>query len=242
MIELPRLQGVEIKMVSNDLKKRVFFPADIYFSNLISISEVPVYSPINSLMIPAYVFLLFSIVLAGIYYLLFRRFPGKAGNQAVKIKRSVFMLLIILLLFFSGTYIYREVLAVRSHWNAYGDDLVSGNIEETYMGIYDFERFIDWAGDVIPEGRGGVILFIKGEPVYIMSEMAYNLYPRDIRFIDISGKTHSEITGEIESIRIASQLAYDHLIILSEDDAWLASGYELVARYRSTGGFIYSLK
>ena len=143
--------------------------------------------------------------------------------------------------FFPATYIYGEVLAVKSHWNAYGDDLLSGNIEDTYLGIYDFERFIIWADETIPEGQP-VIVFVKGEPVYIMSEMAYNMYPRDIKFLDISGKTADDIAAEIDDIRRASGKKYDYLIVLSEDDSRLASGYELTARYRSTGGYIYKIK
>jgi len=238
-IALPQFEDTDIELFSVSLNQRSFFPVDIYFLGLIRSPEIPVYSPINRFMIQTYVFLFSSLFLAGIYSLLFIRHPKKRALQ--RIKRALLILIILILVFFSGTYIYREVLTVKSYWKAYGDDLISGRYEETYLGIYDFERFILWVNDLIPEDQN-LILFIKGEPIYIMSEMAYNLYPRDIKFIDISGKTREEITDEIDSIKISSENIYGHLIILSEDEAWLASGYELMAQYRSTGGLIFSLK
>ncbi|TET48182.1 MAG: hypothetical protein E3J58_06825 [Actinomycetota bacterium] len=75
-----------------------------------------------------------------------------------------------------------------------------------------------------------------------MSEMAYNLYPRDIKFINISGKTFDEINSEIEGINESPTDAYNYLIVLSEDNAYSASRFELLARYRTTGGFIYRIK
>ncbi len=74
-----------------------------------------------------------------------------------------------------------------------------------------------------------------------MSEMAYNLYPRDIKFINISGKTYDEINAEIESINKAAEDTYDYLITLSEDDTASAFRFELLSRYRTTGGYIYQL-
>ena len=118
---------------------------------------------------------------------------------------------------------------------------MSGSLDKTYLGFYDFEKFIMWVDGTIPEGMD-IIVYVRGEPVYIMSEMAYNLYPRDIKFINISGKTYDEINAEIESISEGHEDAYNYLIALSEDDAHSAFRFELLARYRTTGGFIYRVR
>jgi len=75
-----------------------------------------------------------------------------------------------------------------------------------------------------------------------MSELAYNLYPRDIKFIDLSGRDYEEINDEIEEMSQSYTDAYEYLIVLSEDDSYFAAGLELIAKYRTTGGFIYSTR
>jgi len=145
------------------------------------------------------------------------------------------------LLFFSATYIYAEVLAVKSYWHTYRDEIISGDLESTYSGFYGFEKFISWAGGIVPEDKD-IIALVRGEPVYIMSELAYNLYPRDIKFIDLSGRDYEEINDEIEEMSQSYTDAYEYLIVLSEDDSYFAAGLELIAKYRTTGGFIYSTR
>jgi hypothetical protein len=157
------------------------------------------------------------------------------------IKKAVFIFIISILLLFSVNFVYTEIITVKSYWGSYKKHIMAGSLDETYFGFYDFEKFIIWADDTIPEGMD-IIVFLRGEPVYIMSEMAYNLYPRDIKFINISGRTFEEINSEIESINKSYKDIYEYLIVLSEDDASSAFRFELLARYRTTGGFIYKIK
>jgi hypothetical protein len=241
VLELPDFEGIEIELLGASLRKRIFFPIDTYLSGLAMKPHASGYIDLNRFLIPSYVFLLIFLILAGIYYLLFRKISFKGTGQTIIVKRAVFIFILLILVFFSGTYIYQEVITIRSYWRSYGDDLASGSIDDTYLGTYDFERFITWVAGVIPDDQN-IILFIKGEPVYTMSEMAYNLYPRDIRFINIIGKTNYEINAEIEYIKSSSVSEYDYLIVLSRGDAWLASSYGLMARFRSTGGYIYDLR
>ena len=235
-LELPDFEDIDMEVIKVHLRERLFFPADIYLAGLLKSPAAPVYASINRFLIPSYIFILLLILLAGIYMMMRGRpFAWKA------FKRTVFITILLILIFFSSAGIYDEVRAVRSYWSAYGDDLMSGEIEDTYLGIYDLEKFIAWADETIPEGRD-IIVFVKGEPVYIMSEFAYNMYPRDIRFVDISGKTFNEVKAILEDIDDIYGSKYNYLIILSEENTNLASRYELIARYRSNGGYIYKLR
>lgn len=241
ILELPRIEGTDIRMSSVELRKRVFFPLDIYLERMLPGSTGTGFININKFLIPAYILLFLFLMLCLIYYLLFRPFPNKKVSHGMAIRKAVFVFILSILMFFSATYIYVEAAAVKSHWKAYGDNIISGRLEDTYLGFYDFEKFIMWADGIIPEGRD-VIVFVRGEPVYIMSEMAYNLYPRDIKFINISSRTFDEINAEIENINEASEDAYEYLIALSEDDSHSVSRFELLARYRTTGGFVYEIE
>lgn len=239
VLELPPVEGTNIGISSVVLRKRIFFPLDIYLGR--KLPGTVGTGSVNNFLIPSYILLFLFLVLCLIYYLLFRSFPGKKTNPGKIVKRAVFIFILSILMFFSTLYIYAGVFTIKSYWKAYGDNVMSGELEGTYQGFYDFEKFIMWADTVIPQGKD-IIVFVRGEPVYIMSEMAYNLYPRDIKFINISGKILDKINAEIESINEASEDAYKYLIALSEDDAYFASRFELLARYRTTGGFIYEIE
>jgi len=239
LIEPPVFNGIDAEVLDVSLKERIFFPVDIYLSTILKEHIIPEYRPINRFLIPVYLLLFSVTVLAGIYYLIFGRHPDTGLKEKKKAKGAVFLSILCILIFFSATYIYNEVLAVRSYWDAYGDDIASGNIADTYQGIYDFEEFIKWADTVIPDEHS-VIVFVNGDPVYIKSEFAYNMYPRDVRFIDIRGKTKDQVTSEIDELYYAYK-GIDYLIVLSENDQWLAYGYSQVTYYRSNGGFIYDL-
>ncbi len=242
IVELPQVEGTDIRMSSVVLRKRVFFPLDIYLGRKLLPGAAKTGSTdINNFLIPAYILLFLFLMLCCIYYLLFRSFSNKSISCGMIVKKAVFVFILSILMFFSATYIYAEAATMKSYWRAYGDNIMSGRLEDTYQGFYDFEKFIMWVDSIIPEGRG-IIVFVRGEPVYIMSEMAYNLYPRDIKFINISGRTFNEINTEIESINRTSEDAHKYLITLSEDDAHSVSGFELLARYRTTGGFIYEIE
>ncbi len=241
ILELPQIEGTYIRISSVELRKRVFFPLDIYLGRMLTVSAGTGPVSINKFLIPAYILLFLFLLLCLIYYLLFRSFPNKKISHGMAIRKAVSIFILSILMFFSATYIYAEAAAVKSYWKAYGDNILSGQLEDTYLGFYDFEKFITWADGIIPEGRD-IIVFVRGEPVYIMSEMAYNLYPRDIKFINISGRTFDEINSDIENTNKASENAYDYLIALSEDDAHSVSRFELLAKYRTTGGFVYEIE
>lgn len=241
VVELPPVEGTDMEISSVVFRKRIFFPLDIYLGRkLLGVAgSGPI--NINNFLIPSYILLLLFLILCLIYYLLFRSFYSKKINPGMIVKRAVFIFILSVLVLFSATYIYNGVFTIKSYWKAYGDNVMSGELEDTYQGFYDFEKFIIWADNVIPQGKD-IIVFVRGEPVYIMSEMAYNLYPRDIKFKNISGRTLDEINAEIESMNEASEDGYEYLIALSEDDAHFASQFELIARYRTTGGFIYEIE
>jgi hypothetical protein len=237
--DLPRLDGVDIRLSQAVFKKRIFFPLDIYLAGkLLNLSPASA-GELNNLLIPAYILIFIFLIVSGIYILFFDTPAKKGAMRAAKKAVSIFILSV--LLFFSATYIYAEVLAVKSYWQAYRDEIISGDLESTYRGFYGFEKFISWAGEIVPEDKN-ILALVRGEPVYIMSEMAYNLYPRDIKFIDLSGRDYEEINDEIEEISQSYTDSYEYLIVLSEDDSYFAAGFELVARYRTTGGFIYSTR
>jgi hypothetical protein len=52
-------------------------------------------------------------------------------------------------------------------------------------------------------------VLVKGEPIYIMAQMAYGLYPKDIKFIDISRMSAEEITDKITSLNFAESPGKD---------------------------------
>lgn len=241
ILELPSIEGIDIEISSVAFRKRVFFPLDIYLGRRLLETAGTGSANINNFLIPSYMLLFLFLVLCLIYFFLRRFFPGKKINPGMIIKRAVFIFILSVLMFFSATYIYSGTATIKSYWTAYGDNVMSGELEGTYQGFYDFEKFIIWTDSIIPRGKD-IIVFVRGEPIYIMSEMSYNLYPRDLKFINISGRTPDEINAELESINVTSGDAYTYLIALSEDDAYFAFQFELLTRYRTTGGFIYKLQ
>ncbi len=241
VLEIPQIEGVEIEVGQISLKDRIAYPADIYISKKLQALSDGTTRTIDPFLIPTYIFLILFLTLSAIFYFLFRSYYSNQGRKISQvIKKAVFIFIISILLLFSVSFVYKEIITVKSYWDSYKKHIVAGSLDETYFGFYDFEKFIMWVDGAVPEGKD-IIVYVRGEPVYIMSEMAYNLYPRDIKFINISGKTFDEINAEIESINDAHKDAYNYLIALSEDDTASAFQFELLSRYRTTGGFIYKL-
>ncbi|MHB8280837.1 MAG: hypothetical protein ACYDIA_24820, partial [Candidatus Humimicrobiaceae bacterium] len=88
-------------------------------------------------------------------------------------------------------------------------------------------------------------VLIRGEQIYIESELAYNLYPRDIKFINISKSSPEKIAGEIS--RINSEAAkqnknYKYLIALSDEDIKDDKILKLQYSYRTDAGLIFIIK
>lgn len=242
VLEIPQIEGVGIKVGQILLKDRIAYPADIYINRKIQDLSGETIRLFNPFLIPAYILLILFLILSTIFFFLFRSYFTKQGRKiSLIIKKAVFIFIISILLLFSASFIHTEIITVKSYWDSYKKHILTGSLDQTYFGFYNFEKFIMWVDGVIPEGMD-IIVYVRGEPVYIMSEMAYNLYPRDIKFINISGRTYEEINTEIESINEAEEDIYNYLIALSEDDASSAFRFELLARYRTTGGFIYKIK
>jgi hypothetical protein len=236
ILEVPDLEGIDITIESLALKKRIFFPLDTFLEEKLA-GDYHIFRSIDHFFIPAYALLLLSMILAAAYCILFIK-PAK--NRCFR--KTVFIVLLSIMLFFTAASVRNEFSALESYWKSYGDDFLSGNIENTYKGVYDFERFIDWADDKLPEGRGAIV-FVKGEPVYIMSEMAFNMYPRDLRFLDISGKSSEDIEKYLDGPGGAYDKGYTCLIVLSVDDSGLVDPrYRMIGRYNSSGGLLYVLK
>ena len=236
ILEVPDLEGIDITIESLALKKRMFFPLDIFLEEKLA-GDYHIFRSIDHFLIPAYALLLLSMILAAAYCIFFIR-PAK--NRCFR--KTVFIVLLSIMLFFAALSIRNEFFVLKSYWRSYGDDLLSGSIEDTYTGIYDFERFIAWADDVLPEDRGAIV-FVKGQPIYIMSEMAFNMYPRDLKFLDISGKDREEIEKDLDGLAGAHDGRYSRLIVLSGDDSGLVDDrHRIIARYTPDGGFIYALE
>ena len=74
-----------------------------------------------------------------------------------------------------------------------------------------------------------------------MSEMSYNLYPRDIKFINISNKENGQILDEIININSKDSNNYKYIIALSEEDSTSLKDLNLIFKYRENSGFIYKI-
>ena len=131
-----------------------------------------------------------------------------------------------------------KIFTIKSYYGAYKEYIISSNLSETYMGFYNFKKFIFWLADKIPEEEN-IIVLVKGEPVYIMSEMAYNLYPVDIKFVDISSKKELEIINEIQFINSRYSQNYRYIIAFSGKDGISSKNFTLVDKYKEDAGFVY---
>ncbi|MCJ7665128.1 MAG: hypothetical protein MUO59_00135 [Actinobacteria bacterium] len=241
VLEIPQVGGVEIEVERILLKERIAFPADIYISKKLQDLISDNTRTISPLLIPAYLLILMFLILAAVFYFMFRSPFSKQGrNTGIIIRKTVFIFILAVLLSFSAKYIYTEIITAKSYWDSYRSYVLSGRLDRTYMGFYDFEKFIQWLDGLIPPEED-LIVFVRGEPVYIMSEMAYNLYPRDIKFINISNRSYDDINSEIGSLSKVRNNSYNHIVVLSEDDAGPAFRFELISRYRVTGGFVYRI-
>ncbi len=131
---------------------------------------------------------------------------------------------------------------VKSYMDSYSRNIFLKDEDNAYYGFYDFEKFILWLNSNIPVNEN-IIVPLKGEPVYIMAEMAYNLYPRDIKFPNTSGKELSEVINDIESISMKGKTpAYNYIVVLWDAEPLYYKSFEFVAKYRENGGFIFRVK
>jgi hypothetical protein len=264
-IEIPRIEGVEINMSKITAAQRTFIPVDsninYFLTNSLNIRNI------NRYFTPAYIFILAMLIIYAVYMLFARTCSGKKipagikGNQgdvspvsmpfcaskqnkksSYKYAKTVLVIVMLLIPLLSVFYFMaaNTLFTVKSYWDSYKKYIVEGRLDEAYYGFYDFEKFIAWVDENTAPGKNLAVL-VRGDPVYIMAEMAYNLYPRDIKFIDISGKNEVEIEEELEKLSQAPG-NYNYLVILSEEDNMDFKNIKFLSAYRQTGGLLYRLK
>ena len=245
-VELPQIEGIDISVDRVELKNRTFFPADIYFNLQVKrILEIQPSFLVNRFLAPSYILLAIILIMAVVFQLLFRSYPGqgtagKGRNTAIS-GRVVIIASAAMLVFFSFYFLSIQAFTLKSYWDSYKKDIQSGDLDKTYLGYYDFEKFISWLGDEIP-GNENIIVLVRGEPIYIMSEMAYNLYPKDIKFINISKKEGPVIFEEIMGISGTEISDYSYVVALSSEDTAKIPGLTLIGKYTGDGGLIYTFK
>ena len=159
--------------------------------------------------------------------------------------KMIFSALVIILFIFSVYFFKNEIITVKSYYDSYKKNIRQANLKNTYLGFYDFEKFISWASQKIPENEN-LIVFVRGEQIYIESELAYNFYPRDVKFINISQNTAEKINNEILDINSQTENqdknSYKYIIALSAEDVKNIDVLTLEYNYRPDAGFIYTLK
>lgn len=253
-IELPAVEGVNIDIEKISFRKRAAAPVDSYinrfFRNNFNIREI------NRFFIPAYL---------GFIMLCFFIYSLKLVSKKVITGKMAFSFAAIILVVFSFYYMKNEVFTVKSFFDSYRKNISEGDFKNTYLGFYDFEKFIAWLDENTPENENLIVL-VRGEQIYIMSEMAYNLYPKDIKFINISGKSLGDIETDIDIAVRDSEREYSYLVSLSGEDfinrdlstinandpgsegtdaeekiKILQKKYVLEKNYRETGGFLYRI-
>jgi len=229
-IDIPEAAGVKISVNNIVLKERILPSLDSYINylskNTFNIEHT------NRFLTPAYIFLAVLLVIYVAHNLLFKR--------SVKTYKAFLAVLISILIFASFNFMALEACTVKSYWDSYKKYILSGSLSKTYAGFYNFEKFISWLGSRIPEDEN-IIVLVRGEPIYIMSEIAYNLYPADVKFINISQKENAEILEEAALINFKSQNKYSYIIALSENDRLYSNKLVMVDKYKDSGGFVYKL-
>ena len=236
-IEIPDIDGVEISINKIQLKRRLLFPLDSYINYFFKSSFNIDY--INRFLTPAYIFLAFVLIAFLMNYLLFK---NKKNNKIYisRIDKTILFSVVTILVLFSFYFLSLQVFTLKSYWDSYRKYIISGDLKNTYLGFYDFEKFISWLDEKIPKDDNLIVL-VRGEPVYIMSEMSYNLYPRDIKFINISNKENGQILDEIININSKNSNNYKYIIALSEGDSTSLKDLNLIFKYRENSGFIYKI-
>ena len=236
-IDIPDIDGVEISINKIQLKRRLLFPLDSYINYFFKSSFNIDY--INRFLTLAYIFLAFVLIAFLMNYLLFK---NKKNNKIYisKIDKTILFSVVTILVLFSFYFLSLQVFTVKSYWDSYRKYIINGDLENTYLGFYDFEKFINWVDEKIPKYENLIVL-VRGEPIYIMSEISYNLYPRDIKFINISNKEDRQVLDEIVNINSKNSNNYKYIIALSEDDSTSLKDLYLIFKYRGNSGFIYKI-
>ena len=234
LIEVPDVKGISININKISFDNRLIFPLDSYinkfFKENFSIREI------NRFLTPAYIGLLFILIM--VYSL-------KLVSRRVMTGKILFSASVIILFIFSVFFFKNEILTVKSFYDSYKKNIHQIDLKNTYLGFYDFEKFINWAADKIPV-KENMIVLIRGEQIYIESELAYNLYPRDVKFINISQSNPEKINNEILNInsdpKNQDKNSYKYVIALSAEDVKNNDALILKYSYKPDAGLIYTLK
>ncbi len=250
-IELPNVSGINFDIQKISVKKRFFPPLDSYinrfFRNNFEIRKI------NRFFIPAYLIMILFCFFA---------FSLKFVSKKVLTGKIIFFFTTVILVIFSFYYLKNEFFVLKSYYDSFRKNIVSRDFQSTYLGFYDFKKFILWLDKNTPDDAAIVVL-VRGEQIYIMSELAYNLYPKDIIFSNISGKNIGSIVSDIDRILKSSKKDYSYLVSLSRDDFLNTDFFEdkstdnakeskntekdlkekfvLENKYRETGGFLYKI-
>jgi len=237
-LEVPVIDGIDINICEIELKKRILPGLDSWINyhlkNSLDIDNI------NPVITQIYIFMLLAIFMSGVFYFLFLR----VKKTEPRVPAIISCIIVLSLFAFSIFFMQAGFYTVKSYFDSYRSYILSARLGSTYEGFYNFERFIKWLDDKIPAGKNAIVL-LKSEPVYIMSELAYNLYPADIKFIDIGGKTSREILDEINDVRSENDKLggnYDYLVVLTKNDIPGSPDLELVDSYREDAGFLYRIR
>ena len=218
-IEIPKINGIDIQINSITLNKRIIFAADshvnYFFKSYFQLSYIDRY------LTPAYIFLIFFIAFFPLFCFLLNKESNivirKAGGIIGNLRTLATLLPLLLLIFFSFYFINNYIFTVKGYWDSYKQYIISGRVDETYYGFSDFKKFVTWVDGKVPEGNN-IIVLVKGEPVYIMAQMSYGLYPKDVKFIDINDKNAEQIKNMIDKINSGADNNYKYLIAISDAD------------------------
>jgi len=249
VIEIPEIDGVLIDINKIELKKRNFLALDSYINY--SFKKYLNITYINRYFTPAYIFLILCLLMFLINKLIninfIKKFSLKTCNKKTIVKKiTLFPLLIsvlsiLILTLFTFYFINNNLFIIKSYWDSYRKYILSCNLNNTYHGFYDFEKFIYWIDKKIPEGENLIVL-VRGEPIYIIAEMVYTLYPRDLKFLNTSNRSSEQLINNIEKINLGSKNKYNYIVILSQEDTFQSIELTFIDKYRQTGGYIFKLE
>jgi len=212
-IWLPKVDGIKIELKGLSLKERLALPIDShinkFFRQHFNIGHV------DRFLMPTYL---------GFVLLCLFTMSLKLVSKKVLTGKVAFSFAAIILVIFSFYYIKNEIFTIKSYFDSHKQKILQADFENTYLGFYDFEKFISWLDENTDENENMIVL-VKGEQIYIMSEMTYNLYPKDLKFVDIgNNKNFNDIVKEINDIITDSPLRYNYVLSLSKDD-FIDAGY-----------------
>jgi hypothetical protein len=228
-VETREIEGISMSLREVSLKRRMPAAIDarlnrwaVGFFGLRSIS--PYFFPAT--------ILLAASLLAGFAYIKIFKPAG------IHFRGIVFVLSFALLLSFGLFFFRSQLITIKSHFISQKETIKSQGLQYTYAGFLDFRKFLGWIGENTGKEEG-LLFLVRGQPVYIMSEAVYSLYPRKIRFVDLS-QSHSEVLADIHS-----QKDFQVIIALTAQDFMRIrniKGLTLEDRYRQDAGFILRIE